>query len=170
MKFNTIFIHIPKCGGSTLRDIMHREYGNAGEHVWVIHRTDNIPDFLALPEERRRKIKVLIGHGRYGLHKYLKGESLYITFEDPRLEGFELNDFSKIENLGKQSKKTIFIFDEIQNINGWEKYIRSANDRGIPVYISGSNASLLSRELGTRLTGRFKQFELFPFNYQEYLN
>ena len=134
-----------------------------------------IPRIMILPEKSKQVI-IITGIRRCGKSTYLrktigvKPESLYISFEDPRLEGFELSDFSKIENLGILSKKTNFIFDEIQNINDWEKYIRSANERGIPVFITGSNASLLSRELGTRLTGRFKQFELFPFNYQEYLN
>ncbi len=84
MRSNTIFLHIPKCGGSTLHDIMHREYGKPSEFVRVIHRTDDIPSFIALPEEIRHKVHVLIGHGRYGLHEYLCGESRYITFlRDP---------------------------------------------------------------------------------------
>ena len=134
-----------------------------------------IPRTMILPERSKRTI-IITGIRRCGKSTYLrktvgvKPESLYISFEDPRLEGFELSDFSKIEDLAKQSKRKTFIFDEIQNINHWEKYVRSANDRGIPVYITGSNASLLSRELGTLLTGRFRQLELFPFNYQEYLN
>ena len=134
-----------------------------------------IPRTMILPEKSKQAI-IITGIRRCGKSTFLrktignKPESLYISFEDPRLEGFELSDFHKIENLGKQTKKTHFIFDEIQNINDWEKYIRSANERGIPVFLTGSNASLMSRELGTRLTGRSKQFELFPFNYQEYLN
>jgi predicted AAA+ superfamily ATPase len=134
-----------------------------------------IPRTLVLPDSSKQVI-IITGIRRCGKSTYLrktigvKPESISISFEDPRLEGFDLKDFSKIENLGKQSKKTKFIFDEIQNINDWEKYVRSANERGIQVFITGSNASLLSRELGTRLTGRFSQFELFPFNYQEYLN
>lgn len=95
--------------------------------------------------------------------------TLVINFEDPRLESFELNDFYKLENIANKSNKNIFVFDEIQNIPEWEKYVRSANERGKKIYITGSNASLLSKELGTRLTGRYKQTELFPFNFAEYL-
>ena len=94
--------------------------------------------------------------------------SLFISFEDPRLEGFEPGDFMKIEEIARQDQKTYLIFDEIQNVDGWEKYVRFAHDKGISVYITGSNASMLSRELGTRLTGRYTQLELFPFNYQEF--
>lgn len=142
---------------------------NVVDYPPVIPRTMSLPD-------RSKQAVIITGIRRCGKSTYLrktvgvKPESLYISFEDPRLEGFELSDFNKIEDLARQLKRTIFIFDEIQNIKDWEKYVRSANDRGIPVFITGSNASLLSRELGTRLTGRFRQFELFPFNYEEYLN
>jgi len=95
---------------------------------------------------------------------------LSLNFEDPRLENFELSDFSKLENIANSMGKETFIFDEIQNIEGWEKFARTMHDKGKKLYITGSNAGLLSKELGTRLTGRYKQIELFPFDYTEYLN
>jgi predicted AAA+ superfamily ATPase len=94
---------------------------------------------------------------------------VFLNFEDTRLEGFDLGDFQKLEQLAVSENATCYIFDEIQNIQGWEKYVRSAHDKGFQIFITGSNASMLSRELGTRLTGRHIQSELFPFNYQEYL-
>jgi len=94
---------------------------------------------------------------------------VFLNFEDTRLEGFDLSDFQKLEQLAVSEKATCYIFDEIQNIQGWEKYVRSAHDKGFQIFITGSNASMLSRELGTRLTGRHIQTELFPFNYLEYL-
>jgi predicted AAA+ superfamily ATPase len=60
-------------------------------------------------------------------------------------------------------------FDEIQNINGWERYVRHATDQKKIVIITGFNASLLSKELGTKLTGRHLDFEIFPFSYNEFL-
>lgn len=96
--------------------------------------------------------------------------SLYINFEDPRLIGFDLSDFSRLEDLMGDKKEGFLLLDEIQNIDQWELYARSAHERGISLVITGSNASLLSRELGTKLTGRYKQLELFPFNFQEFLN
>ena len=60
------------------------------------------------------------------------------------------------------------VFDEIQIIDGWEIYIRQKLDEGFNVIITGSNASLLSRELGTKLTGRHITKELFPFSFAEF--
>ncbi len=62
-----------------------------------------------------------------------------------------------------------YYFDEIQNLPGWESYVRYLLDNNKKVIITGSNASLLSRELGTKLTGRNLRMELFPFSYLEYL-
>lgn len=61
-------------------------------------------------------------------------------------------------------------FDEIQNISGWERFVRDAIDRKKTVVITGSNANLLSRELGKKLTGRHLDFEIFPFSYREFLS
>ena len=57
------------------------------------------------------------------------------------------------------------MFDEIQNVNEWEIFVRSRLDREKKFVITGSKASLLSRELGTRLTGRHINVELFPFSF-----
>lgn len=96
----------------------------------------------------------------------IKGDFGYFNFEDPRVFGFDVHDFSKLEKvLGDQQ---YFFFDEIQNIENWELFIRKLHDRGKTVCITGSNASLLSKELGTRLTGRNIQKELFPFDYTEF--
>src|SRR5690606_14956697 len=67
-------------------------------------------------------------------------------------------------------EKKAFLFDEIQNVPGWERFVRRLHDQGYKFIVTGSNASLLSQELGTRLTGRSIRVELFPFSFQEYLN
>lgn len=64
----------------------------------------------------------------------------------------------------------ICYFDEIQNIEGWERFVRRLHNEGYKVYITGSNANLLSRELGTHLTGRHIQVELYPFSFKEFLH
>jgi len=95
----------------------------------------------------------------------------YFNFEDSRAAGFELADFRTVEELFSElfgSSQMIF-FDEIQNITGWEKYVRDALDRKKTIVITGSNAKLLSKELGTKLTGRHLDFEVFPFSYTEFL-
>lgn len=100
-----------------------------------------------------------------------KEKEYYINFDDERLISFGVEDFQLlhevfIELFGIQ--KT-FYFDEIQNIQGWERFVRRLYDSGNKIYITGSNASMLSKELGTHLTGRYLQFELFPFSFEEYL-
>jgi hypothetical protein len=92
----------------------------------------------------------------------------YFNFEDPRLSLFEMNDFFKLEKIFNKSSN-IFLFDEIQNVEGWEGYIRVLHDQKKKVIITGSNARILSKELGTNLTGRHISYEIFPFSFTEYL-
>lgn len=92
----------------------------------------------------------------------------YFNFEDSRIFNFDLNDFQKLDEIIGKGKAAYF-FDEIQNVISWEVFARQLHDRGEKVYITGSNASLLSKELGTRLTGRHLRHELFPFSYTEFL-
>jgi len=93
----------------------------------------------------------------------------YFNFEDSRVFGFEVGDFSKLDGIMGEDVEACF-FDEIQNVKGWEVFVRQLHERGEKVFVTGSNASLLSREMGTRLTGRYLSHEVFPFSYQEYLN
>ena len=95
----------------------------------------------------------------------------YLNLEDPRLDGFELSDFTKVEIIMKElyGEGGVYFFDEIQNVEKWEKFIRYLIDKKERVIITGSNASLLSRELGTKLTGRHLQVEMFPFSFKEFL-
>lgn len=100
-----------------------------------------------------------------------KEQDYYLNFDDERLVHFTLDDFQKtcelfVELFGNQ--KTYY-FDEIQNIKGWERFVRRLYDYGNKVFVTGSNASMLSRELGTHLTGRFYQFELYPFSFSEFI-
>lgn len=92
----------------------------------------------------------------------------YLNFEDPRIINFEVADFYKLEDILPKNVEAYF-FDEIQNVPQWELYIRQLHDHGKKVFITGSNASLLSKDLGTRLTGRYLNTELFPFSYEEFL-
>lgn len=93
---------------------------------------------------------------------------LYLNFDTPRLVGFSASDFVLIDKVAKDEGAQSLFFDEIQTVQGWESYVRSALDGGYHVMVTGSNASLLSRELGTRLTGRHITRELFPFSFNEY--
>ena len=93
----------------------------------------------------------------------------YFNFDDERLVQFQVKDFQMllevlIELFGNQST---FYFDEIQNIEGWEHFIRRLYEQGKKIYITGSNARLLSKELGTHLTGRYIQLEVYPLSFLE---
>ena len=97
-------------------------------------------------------------------------KKLFLNFEDPRLFNFELSDFEILDTIIEDSKSEILFLDEIQVVNGWELYIRQKLDEGFRIVVTGSNASMLSRELGSKLTGRHISKELFPFSYSEFLN
>ncbi|MBU1930845.1 ATP-binding protein [Candidatus Micrarchaeota archaeon] len=107
------------------------------------------------------------------LKQLLKQEKnfYYLNLEDIRLEGFELSDFKKSNEIfkGKYGKRGVYFFDEIQTVPKWEKFVRSLVDKKEKIVLTGSNASLLSREFGTLLTGRHLNHELFPFSYKEFL-
>ena len=103
------------------------------------------------------------------LQNELSESDYYFNFDDERLINFKVQDFQMlleifIELFGKQS---IFYFDEIQNIEGWEKFIRRLYESGNKIFITGSNAKLLSKELGTHLTGRYIQLEVYPLSFRE---
>jgi hypothetical protein len=105
------------------------------------------------------------------IDKFYKHNCYYLNFEDERLLNFESEDFNSlyevfIELFGKQK---VFFFDEIQNVKGWEVFVRRMQDAGFKFFITGSNASLLSKELGTRLTGRYLDLQLYPFSFKEFL-
>ncbi len=98
-----------------------------------------------------------------------KVKSLFINFEDPRLAGFTMEDFRRLDQLIEKGNYTHLFFDEIQMLPDWEWYVRQKLDEDFQVVVTGSNANLLSKELGTKLTGRHLSTELFPFSYLEYL-
>jgi len=96
---------------------------------------------------------------------------LYINFEDERISSVkveELNLFIESYNEMFDGKPIIYL-DEIQNIDGWEKFARRLADSKYKVFITGSNAKMLSKEMHTTLGGRFIAKEVFPFSFSEYL-
>ncbi len=95
--------------------------------------------------------------------------AFYLHFEDPRLAGFENDDFNRLSHEIVKRKPQVLFFDEIQILDNWELFVRQKLDEGYKVVITGSNATLLSQELGTKLTGRHLSIELFPFSYIEFL-
>ena len=101
-------------------------------------------------------------------HRFQK--SLYLNFEDIRLIGFEPSDFAKLYAEIKQRAVQVVFFDEIPLVEKWEIAVNQLLREGFYVFVTGSNASLLSREFGTHLTGRQLSLELFPFSYREFVS
>jgi uncharacterized protein len=94
----------------------------------------------------------------------------FISFDDERLINFTVDDFNPMLIEMKKIKDTrVIVLDEIQLVKGWERFARRLHDEGYKVFITGSNARLLSSELATHLTGRYLKTELFPFSFREYL-
>ncbi len=150
-----------------LSDIIKDQQNALLKEGWIERQTQ-------IPLKSKR-IVIISGVRRCGKSTLLKQKllktntAIYVNFEDPRLINFSVEDFSKLEQLLKDSAKSHIILDEVQNIEKWELFARMANEKGIPMFITGSNASMLSRELGTHLTGRYNQIELFPFSFHEFL-
>ncbi len=98
----------------------------------------------------------------------------YLNFEEQRLDSFDVDDFriAYEEFLSNviQDKKQILIYDEIQNVPLWEKWISSiANKKNIKIFITGSNSSLLSSELSSLITGRHVDLHITPLSFKESL-
>ena len=94
----------------------------------------------------------------------------YLNFDDERLINFNVSDFQELMIIFKTHYQSdVVFFDEIQNVVGWERFIRRIFDEEYKIFITGSNARLLSSELATHLTGRYIKIELFPFSLIEIL-
>ncbi|RKZ02320.1 ATP-binding protein [Candidatus Fermentibacteria bacterium] len=122
------------------------------------------------------RIVVISGVRRAGKSTLLKQFSEKIenfhfaNFDDERLFDFGLDDFQTMMlAFHKRSSSKNIILDEIQNIAQWERFVRRIHDEGYKVFLTGSNAKLLSSELGTHLTGRYVKIKLFPFSFREFL-
>jgi hypothetical protein len=145
-----------------------------------LHLTDNnvIREDLVSLSPTSGFVLVISGIRRCGKSTIVKqmlnkeNRFYYLNLEDLRLNDFELSDFIKINEIFKETYGTngTYFFDEIQTIPKWEKFIRSLADNKNKIVVTGSNASLLSKELGSLLTGRYLSYELFPFSYKEFLD
>jgi len=133
--------------------------------------------------DKLNKVGVLYGVRRsgktfvlYDLFKEAKDESLYIDFEDERLVNFELSDFELLKeaflelNPHLLNKRKVFLLDEIQNVNGWERFCRRVTEReNVNVFVAGSSSKIMPQEVHTSLRGRSWSIEISPFSFREYL-
>ena len=138
---------------------------------------------LIRPFYEQELIKVLIGIRRSGKSVILKqimdelkennvddNHIIYINFEDYDYE--EYTDPKKLNNYVKEKiiddKKYYIFFDEVQNINKWEKVVNSLRaTKNTSIFITGSNSDLLSSDLATHIAGRYVSFKITPFTFDE---
>ena len=121
-------------------------------------------------------VKVAMGVRRSGktvfTHLLLEGEGYAsVNFDDERLAYMDIEDLNDVlealyEVYGDFDN---LVLDEVQNVQGWELFVNRLQRAGKRVFVTGSNANLLSRELATHLTGRFVQMEVHPFSFREFL-
>ncbi len=125
---------------------------------------------------RSGKSSILFNHITALRKRYPRENVLYINFEDDRLFPLTLNDLDDLlegyfELYPSKLDERIFLFiDEVQVVPSWERYVRRIYDTlNIQIFITGSSANLLHKEIATALRGRTVSFEIFPFSFSEYL-
>ncbi len=135
------------------------------------------------PPDTLRKTVVFYGVRRsgktfilYDLFLKHRERAFYLDFEDDRLRGFDVGDFERFKDAVNElkphliGKEKVFLFDEIQNVRGWEMFCRRAVEReNTKVYVSGSSSQVSPSEIHTALRGRSWSMEIFPFSYREFL-
>ncbi len=94
----------------------------------------------------------------------------YFNFDDERIIN-ETSLLEELDNIHRElyTKDAVLFLDEIQIVDGWEKFVNRMYEQGRKVYVTGSNASILSSEISSSLTGRNITLELFPFSFNEYV-
>jgi len=164
---------------SILKDIIISNEEFITQNIKQIVKREN----LSFPEKLKKAV-ILYGVRRSGkthilfdLFKKHKDCSLYLDFEDERLTDFEVKDFEGLKDIFLElkpeliDKELIFLFDEIQNIEGWEKYCRRIVEREkIKVFLTGSSSRIMPMEIHTSLRGRAWSIEITPFSFWEYLH
>ena len=139
---------------------------------WVDRKEEDLFEFES------SLAQVVIGVRRSGkstlCHKVLKGHGItyaYANLDDDRLSGMQTEDLNTLLSCLYQLYGTdvryVFL-DEIQDVDGWYLFVHRLLRSGMHVFVTGSNAKLLSGELATHLTGRYNEIRLYPFSYREY--
>ena len=140
--------------------------------------TNTIPRTIEQEWLSTSEVLIITGIHRCGksvlqqqLRNQLKEQDFFFNFDDERLVNFTVSDFQTLQECFFElfGEQHTYYFDEIQNIPGWETFVRRLYNEGNKVVVTGSNARMLSRELGTHLTGRYIAVEIYPFSFKEYL-
>ena len=149
------------------------------QQEYTYRMTENtIPRFIAEEWLETSEILIISGIRRCGksvlmqqIRNKMPEKDFFFNFDDDRLVNFKLEDFQALQECFFElfGKQHTYYFDEIQNVNGWEAFVRRLYNEGCKVFVTGSNARMLSRELGTHLTGRHIAVEIYPFSFREFL-
>lgn len=139
---------------------------------WVSRREESLFEFES------SMVQVVIGVRRSGkstlCHKVLLEHGIrygYVNLDDDRLLGIKAEDLNTVLSCVYQLYGTdipYLFLDEIQNVNGWHLFVNRLLRSKMKIFVTGSNAKLLSSELATHLTGRYNEIRLFPFSFAEY--
>lgn len=150
------------------KNLAEKKIGIQRETLFNLKKQFKLPHAIVISGLRRVGKSTLL---LQIIREFYQGKSYYFNFEDERLLNFTVEDFSGFYELLIElfGEKKVFFLDEIQNIPGWENFVRRLQEEEIKFFLTGSNASLLSRELGTKLTGRYLSTVLYPFSFREYL-
>lgn len=157
-----------------LKDVLLENRQEVMRHH-VIKRDFSISDFpcqVLVGVRRSGKSYILYGRIQQLLREGKTWDDIvYVNFEDERLLGMDVTDLNAILEVhgGLSSHRPMLFLDEIQNIEGWDKFARRLADSKYNVVITGSNAKMLSSDVATTLGGRFFIKEVFPFSFSEYL-
>ena len=109
------------------------------------------------------------------IEKVGKDKTLYINLERADIGALDYKDLVIMlevyyEIFPDNKNKKIWLFlDEIQNVSGWEKFVRTCLDNNLKIFLSGSSSKLLSKEIATSMGGRNLSYNIFPFSFREYL-
>lgn len=146
------------------------------ENQQVVHRNiekEDFANYVLIGVRRAGKSFMLYQQIQDNLKKGITWDSmLYINFEDERLIGMtaqELNLILEVHGMMSAQRPILFL-DEIQNIEGWDKFARRLADNKYRVYITGSNAKMLSSDVATTLGGRYITKHILPYSFSEYLS
>ncbi len=158
----------------TLREVMLENRTEVMKHT-VIPRNIDLNNFdrqVLVGVRRAGKSYILYGRIQQLLaNGHSWDEIVYLNFEDERLTGMTMEDLNKILEVHGQlsDKRPMLFLDEIQNIDGWEKFARRIADNKYKVVITGSNAKMLSKDVASVLGGRYITHDVFPFSFGEYI-
>ena len=135
-------------------------------------RLEEVGNYVFVGVRQAGKSYTLYQQMQDKLRKGIPIESLvYINFDDERLHGMQSDQLDLIlqANYSVRDTKPILFFDEIQNIEGWEHFARRLANQKYQVYITGSNAKMLSRDIQTVLGGRYIDVPVYPYSFPEFL-